>query len=229
MGKIITISGLPGSGKDTVGKMLQFLTSDYGEDTYEDYLHYIHHTLDSEKPKYKIKKIATPLKQCVCTVLGCTMEQLEDQEFKTTVLPEKWWYYKRKYGGITSYPAEDNLSEKDLVKPTVRSFLQSFGTEVGRRLHPNIWVNTLVNQYNSDYNWIITDLRFKSEYEALKQIEPNIISINIQGRGINNGHSSNYALNDHNFDMVIQNIGTLKELFEDIVYYKKFMFDKKKL
>lgn len=223
---IIAINGLPGSGKDTVGRMLQFLTSDYGEYTYEDYLHYIHHTLYSENPKYKIKKIATPLKQCAAIILGCNVEDFESQKFKKSVLDEKWWCFERRHGSKTPYTKDSKLNDLDLVKPTIREFLQKLGTEVGRTLHPNTWVNSLTDEYDKrDWlsNWIITDLRYMNEYEVLKSIEPNLIVIKIIGRGKDNGHSSNHGMDNHKFDYTIYNTGSLEELFREVKFLKDYL------
>ena len=66
---------------------------------------------------------------------------------------------------------------------TPRLLLQLLGTECGRNIiHPNIWVNSLISEYKSINNrgqkpkddiftfpnWIITDMRFPNELEAIK-------------------------------------------------------------
>src|SRR5690606_36298880 len=65
-----------------------------------------------------------------------------------------------------------------------RGFLQKLGTEVGRNLHPRAWEYALFADYKSqrekievdgaeEYqdvypNWIITDVRFENEAEAIR-------------------------------------------------------------
>ncbi len=262
---IVSITGLPTSGKDTVGNMLQFLVSEDKGVSYKKNFESWLEVQESEifykafKPNWKIKKIAEPLKQCTCIILGCTMEQLESQEFKASVLPEKWWKYKdfnqtkleiesisKKQYDVT--PDEYKAIGMTWVeKPTVREFLQKLGTEVGRNLHPNTWVNSLVKDYvgrvcneeeSNDYvlagdekipclypNWIITDLRYNNEYKVLKSVEPNIITLKIVGRGVDNGHSSNHGLDNHKFDYTIQNIGTLENLFKEVRFFKEAFID----
>jgi hypothetical protein len=39
---------------------------------------------------FEIKKYADKLKDFVCILIGCTREQLEDQEFKEKELGEEW-------------------------------------------------------------------------------------------------------------------------------------------
>lgn len=150
---IISISGRIGSGKDTVGKIIQII---------EQSPHYTDETvvkmLDREilSPGFEIKKFATILKKIIAIMIGCTVEDLEDQEFKNTELGPEWWYYTRSFYGDVAQnliPYTQDFYHKDLdkmtlVKLTPRTFLQLMGTECGRQiLHPNIWVNSLMNQY----------------------------------------------------------------------------------
>lgn len=71
-------------------------------------------------------------------------------------------------------------------KTTVREILQQTGTEFGRALSPNLWVNALMREYKKEYlntptfsdfsntrlysmpKWIITDLRFGNEFKAVE-------------------------------------------------------------
>lgn len=49
-----------------------------------------------------------------------------------------------------------------------REFLQKLGTEFGRNeLGENIWVDTLIHSLQSDGNYIIADVRFNNEAEAI--------------------------------------------------------------
>ena len=98
---LIGISGKISSGKDTVGKIIQYLVwksrvergelplsvysfSDFARET----------SFGKNQSNFQIKKYADKLKDFVCMLIGCTREQLEDQEFKNTELPEEWWVYK---------------------------------------------------------------------------------------------------------------------------------------
>lgn len=190
---IIGISGKIGSGKDTVGNIIKGFTRNpsipieqvlrLGETTgyypYEGY-----------EDIWKIKKFADKLKDIVCLLISCTREQLEDIEFKNTKLGEEWWYYK--YGKLLQAYNQDTdtfpYESATLIKLTPRLLLQLLGTECGRNIiHPNIWINSLMSEYktvapleivdnNGDRsgkfpsypNWIITDMRFTNELEAVK-------------------------------------------------------------
>jgi len=167
---IIAISGKKNSGKDTVGKVIQYLTTNFskelkfkeftGEDiSHEAMMNYIMHT--QKTSKWKIKKFATIPKQMLCLMLGCTMDDLENRKFKEKELGEEWWYYtdtlfnnSDSEGNLYAYNKYHDKLKDDLnyyiIKLTPRKLLQLLGTECGREIiHPNIWVNALLNQYTS--------------------------------------------------------------------------------
>jgi hypothetical protein len=106
---------------------------------------------------------------------------------------------------------------------SVREFLQKLGTEAMREgLHTNVWVNALfadykppkMSQYNPS-NWIITDMRFPNEMEAV--VARGGITIRVVRPGTSVGtHPSETALDDAHFDHVISNDGTIEDLIERV-------------
>ncbi len=146
---------------------------------------------------YQIKKYADKLKDIVCLLIGCKREQLEDREFKEKELGEEWWYYDgHQFGANKLIPYNHKgspISDKFLIKLTPRKLLQLLGTECGRQIiHPQIWVNALFADYKGidnplekghpkewgKPNWIITDVRFPNEAEAIKQRGGIVIRVN---------------------------------------------------
>lgn len=107
---------------------------------------------------------------------------------------------------------------------TVRQFLQELGTDSVRNgLHPNAWVNALMADYRcvpadrAPNGWdcpncIITDCRFPNEAKAVKRFGGKVIRVNRPGIGPINNHPSEIALDDWDFDAVIENDGTLEDL-----------------
>ena len=84
---ILAISGRKSSGKDLVGKIIEYLTGEstvYPFDLNIDYSH---------KSNWQIKKFADKLKDIICMLINCTREQLENESFKSKELGEEWWYW----------------------------------------------------------------------------------------------------------------------------------------
>lgn len=241
---IIGISGRIGSGKDTVGKIIEILTGSphFTTDAVVDFLN-----RDVLEPKWQVKKFADAIKDMVCMMLGCTREQLEDRDYKEAELGEEWWYNKivpeHGFGSILVD------WDKDLTpqKLTPRLLMQLLGTECGRQiLHPNIWVNTLMSHYqiipiilskmrrkgfssipseaiDMYPKWLITDLRFPNELKAINDRDGVTIRV-IRPERMNyfgsqnkpKEHESETALDDYEFDFTINNDGSLHSLVEEV-------------
>lgn len=98
---IISLSGKKRSGKDLVGKIIQYLTTDFNklQKDYKDlnkesFEEYLEHAWNYEQISgWQIVKFADKLKDMVCLLIGCTREQLEDETFKNTELGEEWKLY----------------------------------------------------------------------------------------------------------------------------------------
>lgn len=164
---ILAISGKIQSGKDTVGLIIQYLTSNETT-TFEAFIN-AQKIYSETYPKYtswQIYKFADTLKDIICILTGCSREQLEDNDFKNSYLPDEWKYKEVTYiadGGFYGYieeferlPINSTIDEKDfdeIVKIedknyTYRELLQYLGTDLLRnQLHENVWVNALFNKY----------------------------------------------------------------------------------
>lgn len=110
---------------------------------------------------------------------------------------------------------------------TIRQLLQKFGTEVGRNISPNLWVDALMNDYikaksgGYEEDWIVTDVRFENEAEAIRENGGILIRLN-RNTGFNDQHSSETALDNYkNFDLVIDNNGTIDELIDKVHNFMK--------
>ena len=186
---IIGISGKIGSGKDTLSIVINYLADKSAPDSFNRWEQPL------EEYTYKNKKYAENLKCMVCFLIGCNRIDLEDREFKEKELGEEW----------------DGL--------TPRKILQLLGTEAGREIiHPNIWVNSLFADYTTDSNWVITDVRFPNEAQAIKDRGGIVIRIERPGGESHCGgaHASETALDDYDFDIVINNDGTIEELIDKV-------------
>ena len=98
---IIGVSGHIHSGKDEIGKVIQYLfylKSDIHKDnklSYEtfDKTDRINNILIGNVVP-EIKKFADTLKDIICLLTGCTREQLENEDFKNSKLSNEWdrWF-----------------------------------------------------------------------------------------------------------------------------------------
>jgi hypothetical protein len=211
---IVGVNGYSGSGKDTIGTIIQYLNcSDVGNNSIEKVCrNYQEHEwwLD-EQSDWEIRKFAGKLKDIASHLTGLDIEDFEDQEFKKTNLGREWW----------------TTCDEGWQPMTVRDFLQKLGTDAMRNgLHTNVWVNALMADYDKDSNWIITDTRFPNEAMAIKEKGGIIIRVDRPGVKPINNHPSETGLDHWNFDYKIQNIDdifSLKQTVEEILKHAKLL------
>jgi hypothetical protein len=206
MSSIIGIVGFIGSGKDTVA----------------DYLVNFH--------RFKRESFANSLKDAVSQVFGWDRELLEgrtqeSREWRET--RDEWWTKRLK---------------KDI---TPRYVLQYWGTEVIRKgFHDDMWVASLEHRLlNTKNDIVITDCRFPNEIKAIRAAGGRVVRI-IRGpepawfdhaKSMNKGpnrnmswalskqkieklgvHASETAWVGQKFDVVLNNSGTIEELYQQI-------------
>jgi hypothetical protein len=213
---IIGINGYAGSGKDTVGTIIQYMYANHSHPStsLEEVLKNPdeHDWWLEEQSEWEIKKWAGKLKEIASMLTGIPKHKFEDQEFKKTNLSSEWdCNPPGKVGTIYKQPL------------TVREFLQRLGTDALRYgLHENAWVNALMSDYKKiDYNddeqpeypnWIITDTRFPNEAQAIKNMGGVVIRIDRPGVIPINDHPSEIGLDSWNFDYKIANVSDIKAL-----------------
>ena len=269
MSNLIGISGKQGVGKDTVAKMIQYLTTDWHKQfseytvqksrkmkilPFQETMESTDRFLDSA---WNIKKMGYKLKQITSILLNVPVEKFEDQEYKKETLPEQWWYWYcdgDKFGTEEKAKEHSDLlwSEEgwdapvELIKPTVRQLLQEIGTEAMRdNIHPHIWSNALFAEWKpqtivrdgQEYRglefpkWIITDIRFPNEAKAIKDRGGVLIRVNRTYDNLFHNmigtdattwkapstHPSETSLDNYkDWDYVIDNDGSLEDLFEKV-------------
>jgi hypothetical protein len=228
---IIGINGYSGSGKDTVGTIIQYLSvNDNNQPTtsLEDVLDFpiTHEWWLEEQSGWEIKKWAGKLKEIASMLTGIPKHKFEDQEFKKTLLGPEWGTVKDI--PLNSVPVFADMQFNTLM--SVRDFLQKLGTDAIRDgLHTNAWVNSLMADYTPTQvqwsdgplggyedgpmpNWIITDTRFPNEAQAIKDAGGLVIRVDRPGVKPINDHPSEIGLDNWKFDYKIANISDIKAL-----------------
>lgn len=102
--------------------------------------------------------------------------------------------------------------------PEFREIIQRVGTEAGRKIIDyDLWVNLTMEVIRAHPNvpYVVTDVRFPNEADAIRSEGGVILRISRPGRGPVNGHASETALDDYDFDAVIKNDSTLSDFYEE--------------
>lgn len=233
--------GVAQSGKDTCVKIWQLLDIKKAlKDKRPDDV-YVKHYLDKpNQPRnmgsaWQKKAFATKLKEIICIITGCTMEQLEDNDFKNSKVPE-WMkcfrvVYTDGYSKYTKlfnskdessacidkvYESDGNVISNGVHWLTYRELLQYMGTEVLKfMIHPDIHIHMLLQEYN-DANWLISDCRFINEAKAITDRGGKTIKILSPVKGANKHQSEtelahivpDYLIDnkDYSIDFLIESV-----------------------
>jgi hypothetical protein len=95
----------------------------------------------------------------------------------------------------------------------VRPLLQRMGTEVGREMFgENFWVDAAIDRIPDGSKVIFADVRFPNEAKAIKDLGGQVWRVERVGYEAANGHISEHALDDYEFDERIRNTGTVEDL-----------------
>jgi len=211
---ILSISGRIGVGKDTVGKIIQYIV--WAESCNSSDLPSFEEWIDVGCPQnkngFEIKKFAQKLKQITAILTGCDVNDLERQAFKNNAIGTEW---VNPQGDMYTY----------------RTFLQRLGTEAIRDvMGTDVWVNALMTDYRLRYietdmykvghlpRWILTDTRFPNELKAVKDNDGITIRVERENdlENLLYTHPSETALDDAEFDYTIDNNGTISQLIEKV-------------
>ena len=233
---IIGINGKIGAGKDTVGTIIQGLL------------------LTNKNQSSEIKKFAGKLKQIASILTGISVEKFEDPEFKTNLLDVEWGTVQDI--PLNSIPPFADM-QFNVMMSVREFLQKLGTDTVRDGLHKDAWVNALFADYTKriihyplteeqieynnkqtgpvpsvneklDYpNWVITDMRFPNELEAVEKRHGITIRV-VRPHGYtdpNTGvykemplsyHPSETSLDDVKFDYEIINDGTMEELVKKV-------------
>ena len=190
--------------------------------TFEDWMNNYSH-----RSNWEIKKFADSLKDIICILIGCTRKQLEDRDFKETSLGVEWRVFKHTLDNSILSPQEMSIQHAlhngfrdcfyEEINLTPRLFLQKIGTDLFRnQLHPNTWVSSTFANYLNDA-WIITDVRFPNELQAIKDRNGIVIRVNRNNSLFKSViHESETILDNATFDYIVDNNSDIQSLIEKV-------------
>lgn len=207
---LIGIAGPAGSGKNTVATILQGIILGASNDLIKAKIR--NNTTFNKTCPLKQKSYAKKLKRVATILTGIPLSRFENQKFKKKTIN-----------------ADLNI--------TVREFLQKLGTEAIRdNIHEDIWVNALFTDYKTitvrhpvpvraaGYidqeifpNWVITDVRFPNEAQAIKKRGGRLIKILRDNSNMRkHTHISENLLDSYDFEYTIENNGNLDDLIATV-------------
>jgi len=191
----IAIVGKAGSGKDTVYKLIH------------------KNRLNTNSTSMVVKKIAfaDPVKEIAKIMFPFLTKNIL-------------------YGPSRLRATEIPNSFKDGKPLTVRQLLIDIGTGLGRSYNEQIWIDNFEqrilsyvkkhsNQYPIDYMIVATDVRFRNEFDIVKNKGFYMIKLERNNHANINDISETQQdeIKDNEFHFILKNNGTIKELEKKIV------------
>ena len=112
------------------------------------------------------------------------------------------------------------------IGKTVRELLQGIGQGLRDTIDFDLWVKILFANTEDWSNYIIADVRYPNEVYAIKERNGILLRIDRKGAGAGN-HSSETALDDYKeWDVHIENNGSIEDLFEAMkIFIKNYPID----
>lgn len=102
--------------------------------------------------------------------------------------------------------------------PEIRRLLQRLGTDVVRQMFgDDVWVKAGFAQMEPDWFYVITDVRFPNEGEAIRDAGGEVWRIIRPGVGPLNDHPSETLVDSVTVDRIIHNDGSLEDLEERVL------------
>lgn len=150
----------------------------------------------SKSMGYEVRSFATKLKAMVVALTGCTLDDLENYDFKENgIVPEHLWAF---------------CSNE---KHNYRSLLQGLGDYM-RDKNPEIFIESEL--YDNPKKCIISDCRMLNEAEAIKKRGGVIVRVIRDDAGNNDTHKSEVEIDMIEPDYLVYNNGTIDDLHKSL-------------
>lgn len=195
--KLIAISGWKGAGKDTIGS------------------HLVH------EYKYRPISFAYELKNMVSQLYGIHRFLMDDRTKKDMPLMHMPAIPTDAFSRAIHEMLHDELSS-GYWTPRALCILEG---SIKRSVYANFWVKKVVEIVLKDplHNYVITDMRYANEADTLKLMIPSTMTIRVERAGhvITTQDPSERDLDNYKFDKIVQNDGTIPELYNKLDLFMK--------
>jgi len=169
-----------------------------GKDLVADYI--------CQKRGCKKYALAKPLKDLVCNIFGITMEQLDQ--------------YKNEAWGLDAYPITEDLIGRasDDIDVSFRSILQRTGDSMKNFFGIDCYMKKFHEWFMNEDVAVISDVRLKEEQRWLTaHTSPVFIKvIRDNDEDTDSKHRTETESEALGYDIIIENNGTIEELYEKI-------------
>lgn len=174
-----------GHGKDTVAKLFLNNMIDVPKEMRLTFPEIISDKTRKERLdllnycQWELKKFATAPKKIVADICGVPIEMMEDREWR--------------------------LQKHPVLKESPLHFLIKISEYIKTISGEDIWANTLINSFQDHQRWLITDVRFPVEYNAIKAKGGVIFKVHNPDCK-DPVQAMDGLLNDYTFDETILNV-----------------------
>lgn len=191
MGSVIALSGYKGSGKDTVA---EYLVQEHG---------------------FIQLSFAKALKDYVSSEYGVPRIWLDDPVLKEHALSEYPVIETDAFTSSIQYLLRDEL-KSGYWTPRALCILEG---SVKRSVYPNFWVSNIQHDLVPENNYVISDMRYRSEADTLRMLlgNTNIAMWRINRfSNITTTDPSERDLDNFKFDHTLDNTGTRERLYATV-------------
>lgn len=101
--------------------------------------------------------------------------------------------------------------------PVVREAQQAIGQGARQVLGENVWVDACLAKMRDGGKYVFSDLRYPNEAAAIKKLGGEVWRVQRPGFGPVNDHVSEIALDDYDYDLVLENDGVQADLWQNAV------------
>ena len=158
---------------------------------------FIQYAEEAMWPHVKMYSFADTLKSLAVHLFGLRPEQVYGSEAGKNSLTQFRW---EDMPGDTSDIGPNGKICHHKGPMTAREFMQHFGTDIMRKMYPNIWVDNTIKKILAEGSElaVIPDVRFPNEVEAILSNGGEVIRLSRVYE--EDGHQSETCLDPENFD-----------------------------